>query len=544
MVRALAFMLLGACSLQDFDSLYNGDAGPADTGVDAETFRICRDGDGDTFGDPDDCLESIVDVDGYVRNEGDCDDARAVVNPLADELCSTSFDDDCDMDANDPDAVGATLWYADEDGDGVGAMDAASMSACTLPAGFSATNTDCDDTNDTVFPAAPELCNGRDDTCEGDIDEGLTVVLEEDDLQAAIDAATTSALLCVAGDHTGPFTLDKNITISGRGGATATFLSGSSGRVLAQSAGIVEGFTVRNGQAQQGAGVYVPFGSALLRNVIVSRNTAIAPTSQGAGIYVAAGAALSLENVTIRNNTIRAPGRNSAAGVFIAGDARMTNVRVIANRVEVIESGSELYGVGVSVIGAGATLNAENLVVVGNAGTFVHTDGSRQHWGAGLTVQDSGRASVANGVIAGNSQTGGTLAVGVGVLVDGIASGAAVGEGHFVNVINAFNTSDTMGEGNGYYNNVAAIVTVQYGDTFGNTDGSGAASDYLDVTPTDSLSDDPLFRSAELAPEFWSVQLMSDSTCIDAGDPAIMDPDGTRSDMGAFGGPGADLWVD
>jgi hypothetical protein len=30
------------------------------------------------------------------------------------------------------------------------------------------------------------------------------------------------------------------------------------------------------------------------------------------------------------------------------------------------------------------------------------------------------------------------------------------------------------------------------------------------------------------------------SSCIDAGDVDIYDPDGSRSDMGAYGGPGAD----
>ena len=34
-------------------------------------------------------------------------------------------------------------------------------------------------------------------------------------------------------------------------------------------------------------------------------------------------------------------------------------------------------------------------------------------------------------------------------------------------------------------------------------------------------------------------RLLPDSPCIDAGDPAILDPDGSRSDMGAYGGPAA-----
>jgi hypothetical protein len=34
-------------------------------------------------------------------------------------------------------------------------------------------------------------------------------------------------------------------------------------------------------------------------------------------------------------------------------------------------------------------------------------------------------------------------------------------------------------------------------------------------------------------------RLQSGSPCIDAAEPAMTDPDGTRADQGAFGGPGA-----
>jgi len=32
------------------------------------------------------------------------------------------------------------------------------------------------------------------------------------------------------------------------------------------------------------------------------------------------------------------------------------------------------------------------------------------------------------------------------------------------------------------------------------------------------------------------------SLLFDAGDPALMDPDGSTSDIGAYGGPGAEFW--
>ena len=50
-----------------------------------------------------------------------------------------------------------------------------------------------------------------------------------------------------------------------------------------------------------------------------------------------------------------------------------------------------------------------------------------------------------------------------------------------------------------------------------------------------NIDADPLFVS----PEEEHFSLMAGSPCIDTGDPDLSDPDGTRSDMGAYGGPGA-----
>ncbi len=40
----------------------------------------------------------------------------------------------------------------------------------------------------------------------------------------------------------------------------------------------------------------------------------------------------------------------------------------------------------------------------------------------------------------------------------------------------------------------------------------------------------------------WDLTLSADSALRDAGDPDLTDPDGTRSDIGAHGGPGAEGW--
>jgi hypothetical protein len=72
----------------------------------------------------------------------------------------------------------ATTWYKDVDGDGY--SDGTTLIQCTRPDGYKvaseliATEGDCDDTDPDVFPGAPELCDGIDNDCDGEIDEGLT----------------------------------------------------------------------------------------------------------------------------------------------------------------------------------------------------------------------------------------------------------------------------------------------------------------------------------------------------------------------------------
>jgi len=64
------------------------------------------------------------------------------------------------------DENGLNTYYEDTDNDGFGDAGSTTM-ACTAPSGYVSDNTDCDDTDDTVFPGATELCDGQDNDCNG-----------------------------------------------------------------------------------------------------------------------------------------------------------------------------------------------------------------------------------------------------------------------------------------------------------------------------------------------------------------------------------------
>ncbi|MFH1465770.1 MAG: putative metal-binding motif-containing protein [Pseudomonadota bacterium] len=111
-----------------------------------------------------------LDGDGWAACE-DCDDGEATIYPGAAEVCD-GVDDDCDGTVDEPDAVDADTWYADADGDGYGEP-ASTTAACTAPSGYVADDSDCDDGDASVNPAAAEVCDGVDQDCDGSVDEGV-----------------------------------------------------------------------------------------------------------------------------------------------------------------------------------------------------------------------------------------------------------------------------------------------------------------------------------------------------------------------------------
>ena len=128
------------------------------------------DGDGDGYGSGSAfyaCAPPSVD---HVLLPGDCDDGNASVFPGATEVCN-GLDDDCDGGV-DEESIFLDYYY-DADGDGYG--QGAALNSCYSPGtDYALMGGDCDDNNEEIHPGAVEVCNGQDDNCEGNADEGLS----------------------------------------------------------------------------------------------------------------------------------------------------------------------------------------------------------------------------------------------------------------------------------------------------------------------------------------------------------------------------------
>jgi len=127
------------------DGLDNDCNGPVDDGLLFIDYWPDTDGDGygDASGSP---VNACAQPAGHVADNTDCNDADFDVNPGATETTCDSIDNDCDP---------ATLDAPDGDDDGA--------TVCT----------DCNDAEPAMFPGNPEICDGLDNDCNGNIDDGF-----------------------------------------------------------------------------------------------------------------------------------------------------------------------------------------------------------------------------------------------------------------------------------------------------------------------------------------------------------------------------------
>jgi hypothetical protein len=140
----------------------------------------------------DDCWVD-ADGDGFPC-QVDCDDEDGDIHPDASEVCD-GIDNDCDHSIDENDALDAEIWYADLDGDGYGDPGLTTL-ACVRPPAWASDASDCDDADASAFPGAEEVCNGRDDDCDGVLDESYVSQSTSCGVGACVASGSTS---CLAG---------------------------------------------------------------------------------------------------------------------------------------------------------------------------------------------------------------------------------------------------------------------------------------------------------------------------------------------------------
>ena len=246
------------------DSLDNDCSGDADGGDASDALTQYPDSDGDGYGLTSGALTacSFSTDTVWVAVGGDCDSSNADVNPAALELCDGVTDENCDGSIDEDTASDAATWYLDADGDGYGELVSTSLS-CSLPSGYSADWTDCDDSTALVSPEAPETCaNGTDDDCDGVMDEcALAGTLSASDAGAVFEAGA-------AYDFLGVSSLVVDVNIDGYDdviqGANYADDYGTNGGALYIWHGPVSGdHSASTADADYGAGSSARFGESI-----------------------------------------------------------------------------------------------------------------------------------------------------------------------------------------------------------------------------------------------------------------------------------------
>ncbi len=153
--------------------------------VDEESSLNCQpfyeDTDGDGYGINMSTRCLCVAEPGWAAEPGDCDDTESSVNPGETETCGTGFDDDCDGAQNTENAEGCNTYYYDADEDGYG-LPGDNKCLCAPEGVYGGIQPgDCDDGDAERFPANLEVCDAKDNNCNGQVDEGVETTYYRDD---------------------------------------------------------------------------------------------------------------------------------------------------------------------------------------------------------------------------------------------------------------------------------------------------------------------------------------------------------------------------
>jgi hypothetical protein len=250
--------------------------------------------------------------------------------------------------------------------------------------------------------------------------------------------------------------------------------------------------------------------AAFLDGFTITAGNAVSPNHQGGGIYIATGSPTLVNCTFIRNKALRGGGATNSN--YSADNPVFIKCKFIGNEATA----------GGAMESQGGAPTLTNCVFSGNVST---------ESGGGLFNMGNSNAILINCTLSGNSAaaSGG-----------GIYNSWATASVEILNCI-LWGNSDSSGSGEiAQITNSDSTVSVDYSCVQGWTGSFGG---------TGNIGDDPLFVDADgaddvVGTEDDDVHLMEESPCIDTGHPAIeyQDVDGSRNDMGAYGGQFGELY--
>jgi hypothetical protein len=358
----------------------------------------------------------------------------------------------------------------------------------------------------------------------------LSVPYDYQTIQQGINASSDDDTVLVY-----PGTYDENINFDGRiitlgslhlytgnySHISSTIIDGdSSGSVVTfengeDSSAVIAGFTIRNGLAENGGGIYCFYSAPTIMDNVISENTAI---SEGGGVFCF------FSNPLISNNVIQENNAISGGGI----DCRYSNPLISGNRLIRNE---------VSWEGGGVFCRDNSMPMI--HGNEIREN--RADDGGGILCRYSDPL-ISNTVISSNSadRGGGLFCVGSDPVVANIVIAGNTAE--YGGGIFSLSSSPLITNTIVWYN-VAEDGPQIFGDspqiTYSDIQGGWEGQRNVDVAP--------LFRDTT-GGDFHLMAIncgdSSDSPCIDVGDPAISDSlldcswglGTTHSDMGAYGG--------
>ncbi|MCK4257274.1 hypothetical protein KAX35_10320, partial [candidate division WOR-3 bacterium] len=423
------------------------------------------------------------------------------------------------------------------------------------------------------IPVSATIINVPDDcsTIQEGIDassDGDTVLVQPDTYVENINFNGHNIILGSLFLTTGDTSYISSTNIDGdSSGTVVSFENGE------DSTAVIAGFTIQNGAALHGGGIYCLGASPSLVNVTISGNTA----RSGGGIY---GGKPSLENVTISGNTADIGGGIHCGG----GSSSLENATISGNTARI----------GGGIHWGGGSPSLVNVNISGNTASSgggiscwagspslknVTISGNTAGWGGGIDCELTD-LSLENVTISGNTAGG----CGGGIyflyssssLVNVTISGNTAGSGGGIccydcnpslELENVTIGGNTAGRGGGIFcsgwDGPSLVNCILWNDTPQEIyiySGSVTAT-YSDIqggwTGTGNIDEDPMFVSGPLGD--YHLCPFTPSPCIDAGnpDPMYNDPEdplipgyamwpalGTvRNDMGVYGGPNTDVWT-